>query len=140
MNIPTYIIAWVTMHAPLLGFTEESHPMDVASFLKDQMGLDASLTREDHVLLDGWVKELETIEFDATILLIKEWFMQNHEQQVTMNWGFPIQVCKSAAGYYIGQLDLEGYPYARLSVEYYATADEARDAVIWMTFSAKTWL
>lgn len=140
MNIPTYIIAWVTLHAPKLGFGPHSHPMDVATFLNDQMGLDASLTREDHVKLDGWINELKDIEFNATILLIKEWFMQNHEQLVTMNWGFPIQVCKSAAGYYIGQLDGEGYPYSRLSVEYYATADEARDAVIHMTFNAKTWL
>lgn len=36
----------------------------------------------------------------------------------------PIQVCMSAAGYYIGQLEPCGVPYSRLS-GYYSTYEEA---------------
>ncbi len=42
----------------------------------------------------------------------------------------PVQVCKSAGGYYIGRLNTEGDPYARDSVEYFSTALEAHEALI----------
>jgi hypothetical protein len=39
----------------------------------------------------------------------------------------PVKVLQSAAGYYIGTWD-DG-PFSRESVEYYATEDEAQDAL-----------
>jgi hypothetical protein len=41
----------------------------------------------------------------------------------------PIQVCMSAAGYYIGQLEPCGCPYSRLSDCYYKTRQEAEKAL-----------
>ncbi len=38
---------------------------------------------------------------------------------------YKIQVCKSGAGYYIGQLDRDGFPYSRLSDRYYPTREDA---------------
>ena len=40
----------------------------------------------------------------------------------------PVQVCKSFAGYYIGQLEPCGAPYCRLS-DYYKTSEEAEEAL-----------
>jgi hypothetical protein len=39
-----------------------------------------------------------------------------------------IQICRSAAGYYIGTLD-EGMPNTRESVEYFRTKEEAETAL-----------
>ena len=40
----------------------------------------------------------------------------------------PVQVCMSAAGYYIGQLEPCGAPYSRLS-DYFKTRQEAEKAL-----------
>lgn len=41
----------------------------------------------------------------------------------------PLQVCKSAAGYYLGTLDGFGYPYSRESAEYWPTEAQAAKAL-----------
>lgn len=41
----------------------------------------------------------------------------------------PVQVCMSAAGYYIGQLEPCGAPFSRLSDCYYKTRQEAEKAL-----------
>ena len=46
---------------------------------------------------------------------------------------YPVIVCRSAAGYYIGQLDENGAPYSRLSTDYYYTREEAE------TYLTKGW-
>ena len=39
--------------------------------------------------------------------------------------GFEIQALSSAAGWYLGTLDEEGFPNCRISVEYAETAEKA---------------
>lgn len=68
-----------------------------------------------------------------------EWFKLNHEQAQYINWNLPIQVCQSAAGYYIGQLE-NGMPYSRLSCNYFPTYEIALDEMFAGTFEPKTWL
>lgn len=46
----------------------------------------------------------------------------------------PIQVCQSAAGYYIGRLEPSGCPFDRLS-GYYRTREEAELDIISSSFS-----
>jgi hypothetical protein len=41
----------------------------------------------------------------------------------------PIEVCKSAAGYYIGTLTDDGCPFTRESEEYWPTWTEANNAM-----------
>lgn len=48
--------------------------------------------------------------------------------------GTPLQVCDSAAGYYIGYLDPDGTPYSRESVDYWASKHEAQKAL-----DSQTW-
>jgi len=57
------------------------------------------------------------------------------------------QVMKSAAGFYIGQscqVDYGDYvatePYSRLSQQYYATAEEAQDALDNDTYDYRGWV
>ena len=45
--------------------------------------------------------------------------------------GTPLQVCWSAAGYYIGYLDHDGSPYSRESVNYWPTAVGAATTHDW---------
>jgi len=40
----------------------------------------------------------------------------------------PLQVCKSGAGYYIGQMEPSGCPYSRLS-DYYPTQEDAEQGL-----------
>ena len=40
----------------------------------------------------------------------------------------PLQVMKSAAGYYLGTAE-DGFPYSRESAEYWRTAEEAGEAL-----------
>lgn len=40
----------------------------------------------------------------------------------------PLQVCRSAAGYYLGTLNHDGTPCSRESKEYWATEREANEA------------
>ena len=42
---------------------------------------------------------------------------------------FPVEVCKSAAGYYIGTRDEEGLPYSRESAEYWKKPEQAATAL-----------
>jgi hypothetical protein len=42
---------------------------------------------------------------------------------------FPVEVCKSAAGYYIGTRDAEGMPFTRESEEYWGKPDQAATAL-----------
>lgn len=42
---------------------------------------------------------------------------------------FPLVVCKSAAGYYIGTRDEEGAPFSRESREYWPRSDDASQAL-----------
>lgn len=47
---------------------------------------------------------------------------------------FPLEVCRSRAGYYLGTRDLDGLPFSRESVEYWPTAaaaEAARAAGTW---------
>jgi hypothetical protein len=41
----------------------------------------------------------------------------------------PLQVCPSAAGFYIGTLDTDGAPYSRESEEYWPTRPAAETAL-----------
>lgn len=43
---------------------------------------------------------------------------------------FPLQVCKSRAGYFIGTNDEDGLPYSRESAEYWPKADQAESALV----------
>jgi hypothetical protein len=42
---------------------------------------------------------------------------------------FPLEVCKSAAGFYIGTLDEDGAPFTRESREYWAQRAQAETAL-----------
>lgn len=42
---------------------------------------------------------------------------------------FRLEVCRSAAGYYLGTCDATGVPFSRESVQYWRTAGEARTAL-----------
>lgn len=41
---------------------------------------------------------------------------------------FPLEVCRSRAGYYVGTRDPDGLPFSRESVEYWPTAAAAEAA------------
>ena len=41
----------------------------------------------------------------------------------------PLQVCQSAAGFYLGTLDGDGFPYSRESEEYWKVKSEAAAAL-----------
>lgn len=41
----------------------------------------------------------------------------------------PLQVCRSAAGFYVGTLDPEGLPVSRESVEYWRKPEAAAEAL-----------
>lgn len=43
---------------------------------------------------------------------------------------FPLQVCKSAAGFYIGTLNEEGEPFTRESREYWPRQELAQTALV----------
>lgn len=43
--------------------------------------------------------------------------------------GHEIKVLKSGAGYYIGTVDAEGFPYCRISTGYSKTADGCKNLV-----------
>ncbi|ANS05319.1 hypothetical protein [uncultured Mediterranean phage] len=49
----------------------------------------------------------------------------------------PVQVCRSAAGYYIGQMSKDGSPYSRLSDCYYRTHERADEALTFNTWIRK---
>lgn len=49
----------------------------------------------------------------------------------------PVQVCRSAAGYYIGQLSKDGSPYSRLSAHYYQLSANAHEDLIFNTWIRK---
>lgn len=49
----------------------------------------------------------------------------------------PLEVCRSNAGYYIGTM-LNGVPFGRESVEYWATWTEANNALKNKTFTQRT--
>ena len=42
---------------------------------------------------------------------------------------FPLEVCKSAAGFYIGTLNEEGVPFTRESCEYWRKREQAEAAL-----------
>lgn len=42
---------------------------------------------------------------------------------------FPLQICRSAAGYYIGTRNEDGLPYSRESHEYWRSAANAQTAL-----------
>jgi hypothetical protein len=42
----------------------------------------------------------------------------------------PLQVCKSAAGFYLGTQEEDGSPYSRESKEYWPNRPEAEDAIM----------
>ena len=52
--------------------------------------------------------------------------------------GFEVKVLRSAAGYYIGTLDEEGFPYCRVSKEYYSTQEDAEKALADKSFTERT--
>jgi hypothetical protein len=41
----------------------------------------------------------------------------------------PLQVCRSAAGFYLGTMEESGMPYSRESIEYFPTQDAAVTAL-----------
>lgn len=43
---------------------------------------------------------------------------------------FPLEVCKSAAGFYIGTRDEEGMPFTRESCEYWCKQEMAEKALV----------
>lgn len=59
---------------------------------------------------------------------------------VAMEFGgrrLPLQVLKSAAGFYIGTYDDKDGPVSRESAEYYATKEEASAALVSNTFTQR---
>lgn len=50
---------------------------------------------------------------------------------------YPVQVLRSAAGYYIGTQDEQGMPYSRESVEYYPTEEQAGQALSHHTWTQR---
>lgn len=72
--------------------------------------------------------------------VIREALRINHEQAEYIDWTQPVEVLMSAAGYYIGMKDAEGFPAARFSCEYYPTRELAEAHLMYGTFNAKTWL
>jgi hypothetical protein len=52
------------------------------------------------------------------------------------NEDLPLQVCRSATGFYLGTLTPEGEPYSRESVQYWPTREEAERA---LKAGWKTW-
>lgn len=55
------------------------------------------------------------------------------------NTRIPLEVCRSAAGYYIGRMDPEdGTPYARDSEEYFRTREAADAALAEGLFTLRT--
>ena len=42
---------------------------------------------------------------------------------------FPLQVCQSQAGYYLGTLNPEGMPFTRESLEYWRKPEQAVEAL-----------
>ncbi|MCK6391658.1 MAG: hypothetical protein L6Q40_11680 [Azonexus sp.] len=42
---------------------------------------------------------------------------------------FPLRVMSSAAGYYIGTADSDGFPFSRESEDYWPTAEDAQSAL-----------
>lgn len=72
---------------------------------------------------------------------LKAFFKANHDQKDSINWSYDIEVLMSGAGYYIGMLDPEdGAPYCRLSTNYWATFEEAQQALDTGHFTPKLWL
>ncbi len=47
----------------------------------------------------------------------------------TAGRSFPLQVCRSAAGFYIGTLDEDGLPCSRESQEYWRREEQAQAAL-----------
>lgn len=41
---------------------------------------------------------------------------------------YPLRICQSGAGYYIGRVDEDGFPYSRESVEYFETLEQVSTA------------
>lgn len=62
--------------------------------------------------------------------------------QLASEYGFghlELQVCQSAAGYYVGTWCPEEGPVSRESQEYYATRAEAQAALDQNTFTQRLW-
>lgn len=53
---------------------------------------------------------------------------------------FPLQVCKSAAGHYIGTLSEDGEPYTRESKEYWKSPEKAETALRTRSWTQRTQL
>lgn len=69
--------------------------------------------------------------------------MKDHQRQigrlaVQAGKRFPLQVCQSRAGYYVGTLDEEGLPYSRESTEYWRDRVAAERAIETGTWTQKT--
>ena len=52
-----------------------------------------------------------------------------HLAQHCVNVALPLQVCRSAAGYYIGTVHPKDGPYSRESEEYFQTLEAAESAL-----------
>lgn len=50
---------------------------------------------------------------------------------------YPLRVLRSAAGWYIGTLCEEGFPYSRESLEYYPSLETAEEALEEGTWTQK---
>lgn len=57
----------------------------------------------------------------------------------TCRRGHEIQVLKSGAGYYIGTVDEEGFPYCRISAGYSKTAEGCKDLVEDRAYAMEIW-
>lgn len=57
-----------------------------------------------------------------------------------MNNPSELKVLKSAAGYYIGRTDSQGFPYSRNSVEYWENKSEAEIALQKNNFTLRDWV
>jgi hypothetical protein len=53
--------------------------------------------------------------------------------------GLEIEVLKSSAGFYIGTIDDEGFPYCRLGMEYYYTKLGAFNDLMNLSFTCRYW-
>jgi hypothetical protein len=54
-----------------------------------------------------------------------------------IGYRLPLEVCKSAAGFYVGTRDTDGLPCSRESVEYWPQRKQAECALHGRTFTQK---
>ena len=70
---------------------------------------------------------------------LKAYIKERHEAAQFIDWSQDIEVLMSGAGYCIGMKTADGEPMCRLSTEYFATEEEANDALLTYNFGLRLW-